>query len=345
MSIRHEIILAFVRQHQYGAESLGECAGFWYSQRDQFNSRSGDVLTLSPLTSSSNIQLIEEIATDALQCQWLNSFGINIATECSGVDTISLYECLDTHLRFFSPDTVVGSASFYAQLQVFDWYYMPHKWEHEVALQDIKPEARVLEVGCGFGDFVEQVHLQRDADVMGIELNAAAVDIAREKGRRVELASIEEIAVREPESYDVVCHFEVLEHVVNPLAFLQDCVRCLKAGGKLLIAVPNMDSFIRHAKGNLLNQPPHHMTQWRPRTFRSLPQYLPIRLQRIAFEPLALYHINWYIGVRIGQFPNIRYAKEIFRRVMKQLVKPTLKKGLRQTVRGHTQYVVFQKLI
>lgn len=301
-------------------------------------------LILSPLTGKPNVKLIEELSTDYLQQQWLNSFGIDIATECAGIHTISLYECIDTRLRFFLPETVAGSSSFYAQLQVFDWYYMSNKWEHEVALQDIEHGSRVLEVGCGFGDFVEHVHLLRNADVLGIELNAAAVDTARKKGRRVELASVKEIAAREPGSYDVVCHFEVLEHVINPLAFLCACLQCLKIGGKLLVAVPNMRSFIQYVKGHLLNQPPHHMTQWFPETFQSLTHILPVSIERVKFEPLAPYHVDYFINVYCSRFANTRYTiRKVLVLTLKKLVRPLLHKGLRRHMRGQTQYVVLYK--
>jgi 2-polyprenyl-3-methyl-5-hydroxy-6-metoxy-1,4-benzoquinol methylase len=301
-------------------------------------------MVVSPLTGRPNTQLIEQLSVEHLQKQWKRSFGIDIFAEYSTSETIALYECLDTRLRFFLPSTVAGSASFYAQLQAFDWYYMPNKWEHEVALQDITPGAHVLEVGCGFGDFVELLHQRKNALALGIELNAAAVRVAQEMGRRVKLASVEEVAAQEPESYDVVCHFEVLEHVVDPLAFLQNCLRCLKLGGLLIVAVPNMNSFIRHVEGHLLNQPPHHMTQWFPETFQSLTHILPVSIERAKFEPLAPYHVDYFINVYCSRFANTRYTiRKVLVLMLKKLVRPLLHKGLRRYMRGQTQYVVLYK--
>ena len=221
---------------------------------------------------------------------------------------------------------------------------MPRKWEHDVALNDIPRGTRVLEVGCGFGDFVERIEREKDVDAIGIELNRSAAKKAQHLDRPVTVNSIERLAEIEKESYDVVCHFEVLEHVPNPLGFLKACTQCLKVGGRLLVAVPNMDSFVRHAHGNLLNQPPHHMTQWFPETFRALPKILPLRLNRILYEPLAFYHIDWYVGVQAGRLCFNRYVRRVWSELWSRPVRFALKKGLHRVVRGHTQYVAFEKI-
>ena len=51
---------------------------------------------------------------------------------------------------FYTPSELAGSASLYEQLQKFDWYYMPEKWEFRQALSWIQAEhgvRRLLEVG------------------------------------------------------------------------------------------------------------------------------------------------------------------------------------------------------
>jgi hypothetical protein len=71
--------------------------------------------------------------------------------------SIQLFRCLDTGLRFFAPARVSGDDEFYGQLQEFDWYYMPWKWEHQQAALHIQKGAKVLEVGCGRGDFLSAI--------------------------------------------------------------------------------------------------------------------------------------------------------------------------------------------
>jgi len=42
-------------------------------------------------------------------------------------------------------------------------------------------------------------------------------------------------------TFDIVCAFHVLEHVINPINFLNNCYKLLKPNGLLYIEVPNQD--------------------------------------------------------------------------------------------------------
>ena len=44
------------------------------------------------------------------------------------------------------------------------------------------------------------------------------------------------------EKYDIVSSFHVLEHVLNPIEFIQNCYNMLKPGGILYIEVPNQNN-------------------------------------------------------------------------------------------------------
>jgi hypothetical protein len=47
---------------------------------------------------------------------------------------------------------------------------------------------------------------------------------------------------------------------------------------------------------DLLNQPPHHMSHWDEKVFRSLEHLLPLRVISAHCEPLASYHISWMLN-------------------------------------------------
>jgi len=42
-------------------------------------------------------------------------------------------------------------------------------------------------------------------------------------------------------TYDLVCAFQVMEHVVNPVIFIKDLVRATKKGGTIFVEVPNLN--------------------------------------------------------------------------------------------------------
>ncbi|MCX5823694.1 MAG: class I SAM-dependent methyltransferase, partial [Deltaproteobacteria bacterium] len=106
-------------------------------------------MVISPLTNESQVSLLDEIPTSRLVADWNNTFSIDITKEFKDCSTIELYRCDKTGLKFFMPSTVAGSDNLYVQLQKFDWYYMPGKWEHAIALTSMQHGGRILEVGCG----------------------------------------------------------------------------------------------------------------------------------------------------------------------------------------------------
>ena len=234
----------------------------------------------------------------------------------------------------------------HGELEKFDWYYKPHKWEHDVALIDLKGCSRVLEVGCGTGAFLERIERELNIQADGLELSSSAAAAAVAKGLRVSQDDLEAIASENGTPYDAVCAFQVLEHVSDPLGFLRSAIQVLKPGGKLIIAVPNMDSFLRHAKEDLPNQPPHHITQWCKAAALSLPTLLPVRLSSLKVESLDRDHVDWFISSHARRFPARMRLRGVSRRLMSWLIRPLLRSSpaCRSRISGHTLYFCLEKV-
>jgi SAM-dependent methyltransferase len=105
--------------------------------------------------------------------------------------------------------------------------------------------SRVLEVGCGQGAVA--VRLAQRHDYTGVELDGASVEVARERmadaglrGRFVH-GMVEELD-GEDTGFDLVCAFEVLEHIEDDLAAATHWVSRLRPGGRLLLSVPAWQS-------------------------------------------------------------------------------------------------------
>jgi len=297
----------------------------------------------SPLTESENITLVSAIPSSRLIHDWKETFQIDITGELSGCEEIYLYQCNQTKLLFFEPSSVTGSGWLYKQLQKFDWFYMPDKWEHQIALQDLKGCRDVLEVGCAFGSFVE-AGLTAGLNIQGIELNQAAVEAAQGKDLPVENLDLQEYADAYPNSLDALCSFQVLEHVPNPKQFLSWSLQALKVNGKLIICVPNSESFLKH-QYNLLDMPPHHMLKWSEIAFRSLEKIFPVRLERVEREPLMSYHVSGYLNAYSNYFRSRNQLNRLlFNRHTLRFYEKVLQLGLRKYVTGQSLYVQFRKL-
>ena len=155
-----------------------------------------------------------------------------------------------------------------------------------------------------------------------------------------------ELANEKAGCFDAVCTFQVLEHVPEPRKFLRSLIKLLKPKGKLIISVPNSESFPKYCQNNLLDQPPHHMTQWCQETFNSLTSIFPIQANRFRIEPLAEYHINWYTSIQLSRLPKIWRSQRLAHRAATLVLKAILKysPSIRTLISGHTLYVCFEKI-
>lgn len=275
--------------------------------------------------------------------EWIKGFGINIQQEMSDVSQFRLYRCAACTLGFFKPENIAGSPALYEALQKFDWYYMPRKWEHDRALLDMQGCRKGMEIGCGAGDFVKRVLEDKKIAFEGCEQNPSAVEAARRKGLRVHLESAENLAQLHPSSYDVVCSFQVLEHVTQPGAFLDAASRLLSPGGKLLLGLPNAQSFLRY-QFNLLDLPPHHMTRWTDKVLAHLQRWFPLKLVHILYEPLADYHVDGYVGSYMSLLSTRGLSPLTVERIRFSIGQLIRISGIRKVLRGQSIYACYLRV-
>ncbi len=101
---------------------------------------------------------------------------------------------------------------------------------------------RLLEIGCGFGNFLLEAQM-RGYNVQGVEFSVVAAGIANKRlGGVVQTGSLEDAALPE-NSFDICVVADVIEHVREPARFLLHVRRCLKERGALFIATPSLDSW------------------------------------------------------------------------------------------------------
>ncbi|TYQ25776.1 class I SAM-dependent methyltransferase [Pseudanabaena sp. UWO310] len=245
---------------------------------------------LSPLTKSSNVSLVEIIKTVDL-VKIYKQFQFDITEELQGIQEIGLYHCDESDLYFFYP-SICGSEKFYDHMQSFDWYYLDDKNEYEYASKFIRESDSVLEIGCGKGAFASKMSAKK---YIGLEFSRKASKTATALGITVLNQSIQVHESNHSEEYDVVCSFQVLEHVSNIDSFIKSSLRCLKPNGLLIFSVPSFDSFSRYTTNFSLDMPPHHVTRWTDKALSSLVKYFDIELLEILHEPLQLAHRQMYI--------------------------------------------------
>jgi 2-polyprenyl-3-methyl-5-hydroxy-6-metoxy-1,4-benzoquinol methylase len=293
----------------------------------------------SPLTGNSNTKEISQIATDKLIQEYQKDYNIDVSSYFKGISFVSVYESIDSGYRFYYPFNISGNDSFYQHFQEFDWYYMPWKWEHENALKGIQKSDKILEVGSGGNGFLEKMS-NLGYNILGLELNSMSIRHGQEKGLKVLPETVQQHAENYKGTYDVVCSFQVLEHISDVHSFLEAQLTCLKPNGKLIISVPNNDSYIS-LFFNALNAPPHHMGLWTRKSLESLCRIFPIKLLQVDYEPLQPYH-RFYALKKIYQF-HWKLPK-LFSQALAFLSPLATNRLFRKELVSHTIQVQFSKI-
>jgi 2-polyprenyl-3-methyl-5-hydroxy-6-metoxy-1,4-benzoquinol methylase len=299
---------------------------------------------VSPLTGLGDVTLLKTIPAEQLIRDWRDGrLKIDITEELHGHEEIYLYQCNRTKLRFFYPPDIAGSDRLYEKLQSNEFYYTEDKWEHRAALEDLAGCEQILEIGSGFGAFV-QICIDRGLNARGVELNEAAVARAQQLGLPVERLGLEHAAELYNGTFDAVCGFQVLEHVPNPCDFISWSVKMLRPHGKLIYCVPNADSFLKY-QYNLLDMPPHHMLRFSRETFVSLQKLFPLKLEKVMYEPLASYHVAGYIDSYSRHYrSHCTPTKILFNRYINPFYRFCLRLGLRRLLGGQSLYVLFRRV-
>lgn len=127
-----------------------------------------------------------------------------------------------------------------AELDQLHWWYLGRRKVLARILDRLaRPPlgARILEVGCGTGHNLEM--LQTFGDVDAVELDESVRTIAEKRlGRQVLAGRLPELTGVPDRHYDVICAFDVIEHIGDDGAALAAIARKLKPGGKLALTVP-----------------------------------------------------------------------------------------------------------
>ena len=298
---------------------------------------------ISTITNKNNCELISTYTSKFLIDSYKDIFKIDVSHLLEKVETIDLYQCLESDYQFFTPFEISGDSSFYEQLEEFDWYYSPWKWEHQKACDYIRPNQNILEVGSGTGDFLFRLQNELGVNCTGLELNLTAIQKAKDKGVNVINERIESFAKKNAGKFDLVCMFQVLEHLTSVKEVLEACLNCLKPTGYLIVSVPNNASFIKKDKNDMLNFPPHHMGRWKESSLRKLCNYFDMSLSGLYKEPLQETHVNWYVSIQINYWVKSKFVQKVidFVGLRKLFLKVT--RMLKNKVTGHTIMAVYQK--
>jgi SAM-dependent methyltransferase len=162
---------------------------------------------------------------------------------------------------------------------------------------------RVLDVGCGTGDLMEDLKAL-GCEPYGIEPSADAVQSCLDRGLQVQMGVLEDVDF--PDGFfDCVVMWNALEHIPSPLRGLRKIGRMLRTGGKVFIFVPNVASYMALAFGHhwIGWHMPFHFHHFSTTTMRRLAHESGlgvVRLRTVTPEYAAGYSLRAWLSARVA---------------------------------------------
>jgi 2-polyprenyl-3-methyl-5-hydroxy-6-metoxy-1,4-benzoquinol methylase len=133
----------------------------------------------------------------------------------------------------------------------------------------IRPGARMLDIGCGYGFLLDRLRRGLGLEVTGVELSQSETEYARATLNLDVRGGIEAFT---EETFDCIGMWEVIEHIAEPVAFLQTVMKRLKPGGILSLTTDNFRSKIVDRLGDRFPKwiPHQHVSLFDPASLRRL---------------------------------------------------------------------------
>lgn len=187
---------------------------------------------------------------------------------------------------------------------------------------------KALDVGCGGGILAEAM-AKSGVQTLGIDLADKSLKVAQlhamqeqVKGLVYEKLAVEDLAAREPASFDVVTCMEMLEHVPNPRSVIEACSRLVKPGGWVFFSTLNRNakSFLFAIVGaeyvlNLLPKGTHDYEKFiRPSELIGMARQAGLSLQAtqgLQYNPITRRYwlnqdvsVNYLIATQLNKTPS-----------------------------------------
>ena len=117
---------------------------------------------------------------------------------------------------------------------------------YEHIASSVNPDSVILDCGAYDGwafDLISKKCNLAPGQYSGIEWNAHYAEQGRNRGLDIRQGDLNTGITGESEAYSCVYALSVLEHLLNPCRFMQDCYRVLRPGGQLVLLTPNISTY------------------------------------------------------------------------------------------------------
>ncbi|HEY9239503.1 MAG TPA: methionine biosynthesis protein MetW [Burkholderiaceae bacterium] len=190
---------------------------------------------------------------------------------------------------------------------------MSDRKDLELIAELVPRGSRVLDLGCGNGEFLALLRDTRQCTGYGIEIDDANVLACAQRGVNVIQLNLEEgLALFEDQSFDVVLQIETLQHLRNTEKMLRETARVGRIG---IVSFPNFAHWPNRLQVAAGRMP---VTRVLPYQWYDTPN---IRVGTFAdFEVLArkdglriLDAFGIQAGAAVRRWPNLRASVAVFK--------------------------------
>jgi SAM-dependent methyltransferase len=174
----------------------------------------------------------------------------------------------------------------------------------DYALTNGPAGGRALDVGSAAG-FCMSVLRARGFDVWGVEVSPVIARHAQHElgfGDRVFVGFLQDAPLA-PGSFDLICMWDVVEHVPDPLDLLCRARELLAPGGRLVIETQDIDSRFARLLGARWHHFKHaeHIYHFNPSTIRRLLGQAGFTVERLTHRHGGKYVSSAFIAERAGR--------------------------------------------
>ncbi|MCK4257159.1 class I SAM-dependent methyltransferase [candidate division WOR-3 bacterium] len=196
----------------------------------------------------------------------------------------------------------------YAILHLKDY----DNWEFREIITILSPKKgeRILDVGCGTGEFCYFLKKKYEVVPEGIDVNEKALKIASSNYPDISFKNVK-LKDMDKDIYDAVTMIEVVEHLPKPLNTLRSIKRLLKKEGRIVVSTPNRWAFLHKIKSAITGYDylydPLHIQLFNHKSLLSLFLKAGLNVDKVYTKPLGIpfiRHINesLYFNIKSGRF-------------------------------------------
>jgi len=212
------------------------------------------------------------------------------------------------------------------ELKLMTW----HKTVLDILLKDNITGKKMLEVGCGNGDFSNYLSLHHKAAITGVDFSNESIKIANQKKEHFntitalfDVADAEKLPF-EKEEFDIVISCECLEHVPHPQKMIDELYRVVKKGGQVILTTENYSNayayYIAFTKltgkkfdsGSSVQPIEHFFVFWR----------IVKKFKKAGFKKVQTYSKQYVLLLVPGKAPDTFTIKETQSKFLRFLLKP-----------------------